>query len=197
MITASEMSATEIAKYAKLLKESSKDDNSRVSFASTDFTLKGFVNAVCREAPTKKQLNNGDLGEIAWEIHQPNLITDLGRRFWLFNGFSTAYVTTSPSQNTPNPARYSVADSGDLGSMSQSYNIAPSINWSTLTKTYSTTFGTPTGNRRVGTIGLSSAINSYINYPFFYAYSLIVPLKIQTTTQTIELAYNITLSPVS
>lgn len=150
------------------------------------FRFEGFIDAVCREESSQ---------EVAWELHQRNLFTDYGRREWMNASIASFQVGTSPSAETPLLARYSLSDNGQTSS-SQSTSVSPTNNSSTNTKTFSTSFGTPSGNRQIGTIGLG-IYNNLFGFDQVVAYSLITPIKTQTTTQTLEIVYRITITPVA
>jgi len=150
------------------------------------FKLKGMVDAVARDKHT---------GEIEWEVHQPNLITDYGRRAFVNNAIGGSHVFTSPFVGTPAIDRYAIADSGN-SSASQSAFIAYTYSTLTLTRTYTASFNPPASNRTVGTIGLgeySSSIGSYQ----IVAMSPLSPAKVQSTTQILEISYRLVLVPAS
>lgn len=190
MITVTEISLDEAQRLAALAKAFDEEVKKPViiSYSGLDFQIKGFIDAVCREKES---------GEVAWEVHQPNLITDFGRRRFFENQLASGQVFTSPSQDTPILSRYILPDAGSTGSLTQvSTNLSPSSNFSTFTKTLSTTFSTPSSSRTIGSIGLGF-LDGTLQYAWCYTFSLITPAKTQTTTQTLEVVYNITLSPVA
>lgn len=162
--------------------------------------LKGFVDAVCR---------NED-GSTAWEIHQPNIVTDLALRKF-YHGFHSSMNTglntnlqlvVSPNTELPIPGRYTLPDDGTSGATYNSNNGwnldssggTMSFDLGGLTWYYSYVF---TGaNRRVGTIGLCGNSQNTLQYgtPPLYAYTLLSPWKTQTSLQTVEVSYRLTLS---
>ncbi len=148
--------------------------------------IHGWVDAVCREAD----------GSVAWEIHQPNVFTDRGRREWANSGIRTTNVFTSPGLEAASASRYTVLDDGAATSGQQAANVVPTVDTPTLTKTYATTFAAPAANRRIGCLGLGSWNASYGIYDIL-AYVLITPFKTQTTTQTLEISYRLTLTPIA
>lgn len=152
--------------------------------------LKGYVDAVCREAD----------GAVAWEVHQSNLITDFNRRrFMLYpmnGGTRSLQVFTSPSTETPLVGRTVLADDGSVNSAQSGTPPDPTYDSATLTKTWSITFSAPAANRSIGTIGLCAGARS-ANFGIYTiaAYTLISPAKVQTTSQTLEILYRVTLTP--
>ena len=108
----------------------------------------------------------------------------------------------SPNIELPVPGRYNLPDDGSNGATYNSnngWNLDASGGTMTfdavgLTWTYSYVFGG--ANRRVGTIGLcgSNWGNTYWGSPPVYAYTLLSPWKTQTTLQTVEVSYRLTLT---
>lgn len=161
--------------------------------------LEGYAEVLCR---------NED-GSVAWESKQKNIVTDAAlRRFafgWhtsrLHNMFNCMLIFLSPSTEAPVANRYSLADDGsgitynNGGSAGAPGVMNPSYNGATLTWTYSYTFSG--ANRVIGTIGLGSSYNAAWNLwgIAVWAYTLIAPPKTQTTNQTVETVYRITLVP--
>ncbi len=149
--------------------------------------FKGFVDLTCREED----------GSVAWEVHQPNLITDwrrlrgVGQSDW-----QSPFLFTSPSSEPALRGRSTLTDDGAATS-SQSAVVTGSYDSITLTWSYLTTFAVPVGsNRRIGTVGLcNSAWNSNYGISGIWAYTVLSPFKTQTTTQTLELRYRVTLIP--
>jgi hypothetical protein len=149
--------------------------------------IKGFIDAVCRN----------DDGSVGWEVHQPNLITDLGRRLWSFQWFgSTAQIFICGVAETPLASRCALIDSN----LSTAYatGATPTNDSNTNTKSWSFTFATPGSNRTVAAIGVAyptpAANFGAIN---IMAYSLLTPPKTQSTSQTLELSYRLTMTPVA
>lgn len=152
--------------------------------------LKGYVDLTCREAD----------GSVAWEVHQPNLITDYGRRRFLDGILHTFYVVTSPSADAPANGRSGIIDYGTSGTVvasQESTFVTPTYDAVTLTKTWNITFTAPAYNRALGCIGLTDVgskpafgVNGLI------AYTLLSPVRTQTTSQTLEVLYRITINPV-
>lgn len=153
--------------------------------------LTGFVDAWCRNAD----------GSIAWEIHQPNLITDTGRRRFFVAGFGAntqgLFLCTSPSSETPAVSRQTLADDGAAtSSQASALQATHAYDSLTLTKSFSATFGAPAANRTIGTIALGNGRLANFGLTLVCAYTLITPVKTQTTSQTLEVLYRITLTPV-
>lgn len=167
--------------------------------------LEGWVDAVCREED----------GSVAWEVHQKNLITNLGYFRYAMGwhqanqagqwrtGATSMYIFLSPSTEAPVASRYTLVDDGTgIGLYANQAGPPaadnPSYNAATLTWTYSYTFGT--GNRQIGTIGLGSAYQttSGIWGPVeaIFAYTLLTPAKTQTGSQTVETVYRVTFIPL-
>jgi hypothetical protein len=155
--------------------------------------LVGFVDAWCREIET---------GEVAWELHQKNLITDFGRRFWMLQRFGGIQVFTSPCVEDPDVAMNHLVDDGGTSS-GQSSTTAGGISGTydapTLTRTYTHNFTTPpAANRSIGAIGLSTVQRSTtLGALGVVAVTRLSPAKVQTPTQTVEVQYRITYIPVS
>jgi hypothetical protein len=147
--------------------------------------LHGFVDLTCREED----------GSIAWEIHQPNVITDYGRRLFFMNGLgdATGYLFTSPSTETPIIGRYALPDTGNVAQVSGV--ITHSYDANTLTKTIYYNFPAPASAKQIGTVGVGYVATGVGPYAIV-AYTRISPVKTQGTTQTLELQYRITLTPV-
>lgn len=161
--------------------------------------LHGYVDAVCR---------NED-GSVAWEVHQPNIVTDAAlRRYaygWHYGNFMpymcSMMIFLSPNTETPLSSRYCLPDDGTgisyNGSTGTGVPAAMNASWngSTYTWTYSYTFSG--ASRQVGTIGLGSTFNSAWHYwgCTVWACTLLNPVKTQTPSQTVETVYRITLIP--
>lgn len=159
----------------------------RTALLQGGIELKGSFEVTCREAT----------GEVAWTHKDENLITDFGRRAWMDNRFYNLNVGFSSSTELPTAARSSLAS--DANQVFTSGNLSPSNNSSTHTKTISTTFGTPANNRTLGSIFIQR-LNENVNALGFVhgmiAYALLTPPKTQTTTQTLEVVYKISMSPI-
>lgn len=152
------------------------------------FSLSGYIDAVCRDEKS---------GTVAWEIHQPNVITDYGRRSFSDLGFWSVYVFSSPSTDAASLARYTLLDSGTSNSSQTSTLLTPSYDSITLTKTWTNSFAAPASNRQIGAIGLCrTAKSTALGIYGIIAYALISPIKTQSTLQTLEVLYRVTLTPV-
>ena len=151
-------------------------------------TLVGEFSIVARDANS---------GEIVWQEEDKNLITDFGRRRWMEQRFQSAYIGFSPSSETPQSGRYTLSSTA-AQCFSTSFLVTPANNSSTHTKTFSTTFGVPGVNRTLGTIALSSTtVDGNLGIRGVLAYSLLTPPKVQTTTQTLEVVYKVSMNPIS
>jgi hypothetical protein len=137
-------------------------------------------------------------GEVAWKHADDNLITDFGRRVWADVRFATLYVGFQASTEPPTSARCSIP--GDIAQIFKSSALTPSNNPATNTKTVSFfPVGTPASNRTLGTIWIACGGNAVNNNGYaagIAAYALLTPPKTQTTTQTLEVIYKISMSPI-
>lgn len=150
--------------------------------------IKGSYGVVAKDAES---------GEVVWEHSANNLITDFGRRIWVENQWTAFCLGFSPSTETPRADRGSLA--GDISQLFTTTNLTPSNNPVTHTKQVSTTFTTPPNNRTLGTIWLQSyndGIHAQGYVHGIIAYALLTPPKIWTTTQTLEVVYKISMSPI-
>lgn len=137
-------------------------------------------------------------GETEWEYSGKNLITDSGRRAWMEARFANLNVMFAPSVEAPVAGRSSVIT--DATQAFESSGFAPTNASATNTKTFSTTFGTPATTRTLGTIALGRIGGSYrANRGLFQvmAYALLSPPKTQTTTQTLEVVYKVSMNPIA
>ena len=164
-------------------------ENSRPALALYEgVELKGSFEITARDVRT---------GEVAWDYKGTNLITDFGRRAWMDMRFYNIQIGFSASIEPPTAARGSI--SGDINQIFASGNLSPSNNSVTHTKTVSTTFGTPASNRGLGTIFLFRLNEGVVAHGMargVIAYALLTPPKTQTTTQTLEVVYKISMSPI-
>lgn len=155
---------------------------------SEGVSLKGAFELTARDAKT---------GQVDWHYEGTNLITDFGRRFWMDSRFYTLQLGFAASTEAPTAARCTLA--GDTAQVFASGNLTPSNNSVTNTKTLSTTFGTPASNRTLGSIfllRLNDGVVTSIGARGVIAYALLTPPKTQTTTQTLEVVYKISISPI-
>jgi len=138
-------------------------------------------------------------GEIEWEHSGKNLITDYGRRRWMEQKWGTGVIAFAPSIEAPQLGRYSVAT--DSTQSFASGPLTPGLTPATHTKTFSTTFGLPGINRTLGIIALgdSSPTIQVTNRGLEYlmAFALLTPPKTQTTTQTLEVNYRVSMNPIA
>lgn len=146
--------------------------------------LHGHFDVVCREED----------GVVAWERHQDNLLTDLGRRRWLYDNINNPAIFTCGVAETPNSGRYFLGDNSQSTQVSTA--LAPTVDQNALTKTWSYTFAVPSQNRPIGIIGLCDSSNSNQNSGAYtiLCYSLLVPMKTQSTSQTLEVSYRLTMT---
>lgn len=153
------------------------------------FELSGRFELTCREALS---------GEVAWQLEQENLITDTGRSGFFEIGFTGTRLGFAPSQETPNILRNSVPTDGTQCFVST--GIIPVVTPATFTKQWTTTFGTPAANRTLGIIFISSTTGTATDVnqgaTLLWSYSLLTPPKTQTTTQTLEVIYKLSMNPI-
>jgi len=155
--------------------------------------MKGSFEIVAKDAES---------GEVAWSHQGENLITDSGRRIWMDYRFNIAQLGFSSSTEPPMSARSSIAS--DSAQLFVSGNLTPTNNVVTHTKTFtcnstiSANYGSGQGNRNLGTIFLSgwSAGLGTGYAKWVMAYALMTPPKTQTNTQTLEVIYKISMSPI-
>lgn len=154
------------------------------------FELKGEFELTARDAKS---------GEIDWHVKQENLITDCARHAFFDLGLTNLRLGFAPSQETPSIFRCSIGTdgsqtfaSGNLGSGT----VTPS----TFTKQWSTTFGTPASNRTLGIIWTSyyagAGPDANLGPVYIWSYSLLTPPKTQTTVQTLEVVYKLSMNPI-
>jgi len=149
--------------------------------------LSGEFSLIARDAKS---------GAVEWEHADKNLITDAGRRNWMENRWSSAYIAFAPSTEAPQSGRYSVASDG---SQCFEAGVTPSNAPATHTKTFSTTFSTPVSNMTLGTIFLLRGTGAIANKGVteVAAFALLTPPKTQTTTQTLEVVYKVSMNPIA
>lgn len=144
------------------------------------------------------QARDSRSGEVEWEHSQKNLITDFGRRYWMDGHWSNAFVSFSPSIEPPLLSRYST--STDVNQCVSS-NVTPTNNPATHTKNFSATYGVPGSNRTLGMIALGFAnqnsVVANVGLCYFISYALLTPPKTQTTTQTLEVVYKVSMNPIA
>jgi len=153
--------------------------------------IRGEFEIVCREAN----------GEDVWSVKQPNLLTDYGRRFWMENRYSSARIAFSQSTEPPNSTRYAITCDASNSLAFTSVGLAPTNDVVTFTKTFSTTFPSPPPvTRTLGSILLCTASTNLDTNLGIYgvcAYAVLTPAKTQTTTQTLEVVYRLSMTPIS
>ena len=139
--------------------------------------------------------------DVAWEVHQDNLLTDYGRQYLSYTfGLTTTGLFTSSNTDTP------LVNRSLLASRYWDINYTTGINatlWDSATGSKSfvyNSFGANGNLRTIGTVGLHNigvAPEYYSGVGGVIAYSLITPSRTQTGTQTLELSYKLTLSIVT
>lgn len=163
--------------------------SARRSILVPGFEIKGDFFLTARNEKTK---------EVEWEHSEKNLITDLGRRVWMANRWSGASIGFCPSIDTPQLSRYTLSTDG--AQSFDSGNLTPSNASATHTKTFFTTFGVPGINRTLGTIAIGynaqTTTDANIGLIQLMSFALLVPPKTQTTVQTLEVVYRVSMNPI-
>lgn len=156
---------------------------------ASGFEVKGEFEMVARDVRS---------GEVEWQVHQENLLTDIAKNAWFDNGLTNLRLGFAPCTETPSIIRSAIPTDGTQCFLSA--NLTPTVTPSTYTKQYSTTFGTPASNRTLGIIWTSfhSGGSFDVNFgpTYIWTYSLLTPPKTQTTTQTLEVVYKLSMNPV-
>lgn len=137
-------------------------------------------------------------GSEAWAVrNQPNLITDYGRRAFMSNELlASVRIVTGPSTDTPLVERYAHLDIANSGMAQQSgTSITATVDATTLTRSWSFTFPTPTASRVISLIGLG-AVSPNMGAYSLMAYTLLPTPKTQGPTQTLEVVYRVTMTPM-
>jgi hypothetical protein len=142
---------------------------------------------------------NAESGKVDWEHEQDNLITDVGRQAYFTTGWTGCRIGFCPSKEIPIPARSTIQTDGSQ--LWLSANLGGGVvTTATNTKTFSTTFATPASNFTLGTIFLTyssgTVTDGNLGVLYTWAYSLLTPPKTQTTVQTLEVVYKISMNPV-
>jgi len=153
--------------------------------------FQGHVDLVCRE----------ETGEIAWEVHQHNVVTNYFRRAAWFNiglpvppTLAYQYLVIGDSLDPARADRNNLIDGNGVGAVSLQLTGASDGGWG---KSWTNSFAAPGASRRIGAVGLSSAADGWFSgggMNFLLAYTQINPYKTQSTTQTLEVVYKITLN---
>lgn len=180
----------DVREFQKKMAPSSFLNSRKTLLLPGDLELRGDFEVTCRE-------ENGDT---AWNLKQSNLLTDFGRRVWMDFSFASMRVAFSQSTEPVNPTRYMICCDASNSLTFSSTSITPTNDSVTNTKTFSTTFSTPPVTRTLGTIMLCWASTSndvLVGAYGIAAYALLTPAKTQTTTQTLEVVYRISMSPIS
>lgn len=183
------ISPEEAEQFIRSIKSPDNKNSRRTIVLSPGIELKGSFSLTAR---------NHQSNEVEWELHQDNLLTDYGRRMWMEGKFSTIRLGFCPSIEVPNVGRYSISTDAVANSTFASASLSPVIAPSTFTKTVSTTFGVPTSNRTLGMIGIVRSVpDTSIGLIEVGAFAILTPPKTQTTTQTLEVVYRISMNPIS
>jgi hypothetical protein len=172
----------------QLEKEKRRGGNPRQINLSGGICLKGSADIYCRDAAT---------GELAWEQHVDNVITDYGRREWFGNGFRNfQLMACGNTQEQPDFRRFGLSGPADSNSNPAAAAANPTYTSGTQTKSWNTSFVTPSSNRTIGTVALGF-YNTNSGLWALSAYLLLSPAKTQTTSQTLELVYKVTLTAIT
>lgn len=185
ILNLTELSPSEAQEILRRMNERGK----RTMVCGADMEIKGSCEAVCRDAIT---------GEVAWQLAQENTVTDYARQCWFEDSMPSSSIFVAASTETPDFRRYSICTPVDGIASTSSGGITSTNTTATLTKTWSTTFGTPSSTRTIGTIGLGSTDgNSRMGIWGIRAYLLLSPPKTQTVNQTLEIVYKLSMSPIA
>lgn len=166
-------------------------DKHRRILTAEGFELKGRFSLTARDAKS---------GEVEWEHAQDNLITDYGRAIFWTNGWANSTIAFAPSKDTPIQTRDSLAT--DAAQCFVSSNLGGGVvTPATYTKQYTVNFNTPPASTRtLGTICLCyytpNAVDASLGVYNILAYALLTPAKTQTTTQTLEVVYKVSMNPI-
>lgn len=185
------ISPAEAERFIRSIRTPENKEFRRTLVLSEGFELRGDFSITARDARSQ---------EVEWKVEQPNLLTDFGRRSWMDYRFTTLRIGFCPSTEAPNSGRYSISTDGSANASFVSTNVTPTIAPTTFTKTMSATFGTPSANRTLGMIaliGLNAVPDTTVGLMNVCAFSLLTPAKTQTTTQTLEVVYKISMNPIS
>jgi hypothetical protein len=185
------ISQAEAEAFLRRLKKGPENLNgSRSLVFPGGFELSGEFSLTARDARS---------GEVEWEHSEKNLITDFGRRVWQEARWHSGIIAFAPSTQTPQSSRYSVSTDGTQ--CVESTALTPTNTPATHTKQFSTTFGTPASNRTLATIALGryagSVASTNEGLRQLTAFALLTPPKTQTTTQTLEVVYKVSLNPIA
>lgn len=180
--------------------------NHRVEMCSPEEAAEIIKNLTQREKPflagcIEATFRDACTGRVVERIHQCNVVTEYGRRRFMADGFgnqqNNLYIFTSPSRETPDAARHSLAQASNVGAQ-QANTGTPWTDGPSLTRGWGATFGAPAQNMTIGTVGLALNVGANVGWGVdnVAAYTLISPARVQTTSQTLEIAYRVTLNPV-
>lgn len=185
-----EEAATFLARKGSYLGKPLKPDHRKI--VANGFEVKGEFELTARDAKT---------GAVDWHVQQENLLTDYGRHYFFELGMTNLRLGFCPSQETPNIVRCALATDGSQTFVSVNLGSG-SVTPSTYTKQWSTTFGVPNPlvNRTLGTIWTghyaSSGPDAQMGPVVIWSYALLTPPKTQTTVQTLEVVYKLSLNPI-
>lgn len=162
------------------------------SIICNGFEVKGRFELTARNVHT---------GDVEWEHEQDNLITDAGRVAFFDTGWTNMTLGFAPSRETPAVNRYSLPTDGTQCVQVSPVNLGSgTVTPSTYTKQFSCTFGVPPSNRTLGTIWTAyyaiTSLDGNLGPISMWSYALLTPPKTQTTTQTIEVVYKISMNPI-
>lgn len=157
---------------------------------ASGFELKGEFELIARDARS---------GEVDWRLQQENLITDIGRQAWFDLGWTNLRLGFAPARETPSVLRCAVPTDGSQTFISANLGSG-TVTPSTYTKQWATTFGTPGANRTLGILWTSyfsgNANDANVGPLYIWSYSLLTPPKTQTTVQTLEVVYKLSMNPI-
>ena len=143
---------------------------------------------------------NAETGEVEWEHSQANLVTDYGRVCFAANNWANCFLGFMPSREAPSLSRITVSTDPTQCFVSGNQG-AGTVTAGTYTRNFGPiTFSAPGTNRTLGTVyintigdGIAPQFGPYT----LSAYAVLSPSKVQTTSQTVELNYKISMNPVA
>lgn len=188
---AEELSAEESAAIIRRITGSCGPyDRQRKMVLSDGFELRGTFDVIARDSAS---------GRIEWQHSQDNLVTDLGRQLFAFDAWSSVTIGFAPSTEPPSTGRCALATDSTQCVAFPTAGIG-TITTATYTRTWSgLTSPAPGANRTLGTLWVQAtpnAVSSNMGISNLVAYALLSPTKVQTTSQTIELNYRLSINPI-
>lgn len=142
---------------------------------------------------------NVNTGELEWSHTQDNLVTDVGRVYFAWTRWESMVFGFAPSRELPSIGRASLATDGSQCVVSANQGLG-TVTALTYTRTFGPiTFTAPASNRTLGTLfagTVTYGVDANLGLICMLAYAPLSPSKVQTTVQTIELNYKLSISPI-